>query len=119
MTIQQAIEKAIEGGYYYGDIGVAHIEVRKGEKGYAVVAQTEGSWAIYALEIILMSPLFWQSLGKAMGWCEYAVCIHDGKMNCFEKNHWAGYMGEWKWHWHRFIDHLAEGKDAESFFEAL
>jgi hypothetical protein len=25
----------------------------------------------------------------------------------------------WKKFWHRFIDHLAEGKDAESFFQAL
>ena len=100
MTIQQAIEKAIEGGY-------------KGNKEFLLKLPE------YAKSQIWLDPLFWQSLGKAMGWCEYAVCIHDGKMNCFEKNHWAGYMGEWKWHWHRFIDHLAEGKDAESFFETL
>ena len=24
-----------------------------------------------------------------------------------------------RFHWHRFIDHLADGKDAESFFAAL
>lgn len=26
---------------------------------------------------------------------------------------------DWKNYWHRFIDHLAEGKDAESFFNEL
>jgi hypothetical protein len=25
----------------------------------------------------------------------------------------------WLYHWHRFIDHLAEGKTAASFFESL
>jgi hypothetical protein len=25
----------------------------------------------------------------------------------------------WIDHWHRFIDHLAEGKDAESFFASI
>jgi hypothetical protein len=25
----------------------------------------------------------------------------------------------WRFHWHRLIDHLADGKDAESFFASL
>jgi hypothetical protein len=25
----------------------------------------------------------------------------------------------WRFHWHRFIDHLADGKDCESFFADL
>src|SRR6266403_2707838 len=28
-------------------------------------------------------------------------------------------VNAWRFHWHRFIDHLADGKDAESFFAAL
>ena len=27
--------------------------------------------------------------------------------------------GRWEYEWHRFIDHLADGKDAESFFALL
>lgn len=50
---------------------------------------------------VLLDPLFWQALGKAEGWI-YPV----GGMNGLRE-------------WHKFIDHLAEGKDAESFFTNL
>ena len=51
----------------------------------------------------LLSPLFWQALGKSRGW---VVGHFDGKPT-------------WLEYWHRFIDHLAEGKSAESYFEQL
>jgi hypothetical protein len=50
---------------------------------------------------------FWQSLGKALGWDEKRCFLQKYRDN------------EWQYQWHRFIDHLAEGKDAESFFETL
>jgi hypothetical protein len=28
-------------------------------------------------------------------------------------------VNAWRFHWHRFVDHLADGKDADSFFAAL
>jgi hypothetical protein len=28
-------------------------------------------------------------------------------------------VNAWRFQWHRFIDHLADGKDADSFFAAL
>jgi hypothetical protein len=43
-------------------------------------------------------PDFWKALGKARDWQD---------------------ADAWRWHWHRFIDHLAEEKDVESFFAAL
>lgn len=105
MTIQQAIEKAIEGGY---------------PKPGNFTGTYESPYTSHFL-----NPLFWQSLGKSMGW-EKATCEHHGNCidgrsgihcreweenNCIEK--------KWLEHWHRFIDHLAEGKDAESFFDSL
>lgn len=45
---------------------------------------------------------FWQALGNAKGW----ALKQDSPEH-------------WKLEWHRFIDHLAEGKDAESFFARL
>lgn len=82
MTIQQAIEKAKESGYK---------GAFPGNEAYAGCIFSH-----------LMNPLFWQSLGKAMGW-------------------YKGDLGrdEWEKQWHYFIDHLAEGKDAESFFKDL
>lgn len=44
-------------------------------------------------------PLFWQALIKKEG-------VFAGK-------------AYWLWGWHDFIDHLAEGKDADSFFNKL
>ena len=62
---------------------------------------------------VFLDPAFWQALGHARSW----TIDEDFK-------HWHGTIAEWKakyWktHWHNFIDHLAIGKDTESFFEQL
>lgn len=65
----------------------------------------------------LLDPIFWQTLGRALGWSIYAVCQIHGKeceLNCIR-----AYPQEWLYHWHRFIDHLADGKSRDSFFEEL
>ena len=46
----------------------------------------------------LYDPAFWKALGKARSWQD---------------------TGAWLFHWHRFIDHIAFGKDVESFFSNL
>ena len=53
-------------------------------------------------------PKFWQALGKAMGWNKLAP------YELVNKN-----IPEWHYHWHKFIDHLAEGGDPTSFFNQL
>ena len=62
---------------------------------------------------VFLEPGFWQALGRARRW----TTDEDGK-------YWKGSLAEWKanyWktHWHSFIDHLAAGRDAESFFESV
>lgn len=93
MTIEQTITKAIEGGwkdYCYG-----------GKNGEYESTQN--------IQFVL-DPFFWQSLGKAMGW----------KGSQEYPNEWNGEPVEWwLFEWHRFIDTLAEGRTAESFFETL
>jgi len=91
MTISQAIEKAIEGGWIY-----------KNEWGNNPIDMP--------VERILLDPLFWQSLGKAMGWDESSGIFR-------EPGHVE--MKEWMFRWHDFTDHLIEGKTAESFFANL
>ena len=55
-------------------------------------------------------------LGTALGWKDgiYAKPGYNGL-------HPEGSIRieEWKRNWHRFIDHLADGKTAESFFDTL
>ena len=46
---------------------------------------------------VLIDPLFWQALGKGLGW----------------------EPEEWKWQAKWFMEHLMEGKDIQSFFIAL
>jgi hypothetical protein len=60
---------------------------------------------------MLYDPLFWQALGKAYGWGTDAINV---SWNIKGKD-----MGTWLYNWHSFIDHLAEGKDADSFFKEL
>jgi len=101
MTIQQAIEKAIEGGLREGE----KWKFVSANRYWAVWLDGNGTETTIAMEMYFMSPLFWQSLGKAMGWRQ-------------DEDQW-GDRAEWVSQWHRFIDHLAEGKDAESFFKNL
>lgn len=55
----------------------------------------------FAISSIVLDPLFWQALDKACGWTANG-----------NKHAWLAW-------WHLLIDHLAEGKDADSFFEEL
>lgn len=43
----------------------------------------------------LTDPNFWKALQKARSWQD---------------------SGAWLFHWHRFVDHIAFGKDVDSFF---
>ncbi len=89
MTIKQAIEKAIEGGYS-----------NKDQEGWFIKLPE------YAKCQIWLDLLFWQSLGKAMGW--------EG-----EDMYLTLPMDAHVAYWHRLIDHLAEGKTIEQFFAKL
>jgi len=63
----------------------------------------------HLLSAIREDPLFWQALGKAEGWVEKEERLD----NFFNENM------NWRYYWHRFIDHLAKGGTPDSFFEEL
>lgn len=73
----------------------------------------------------LLDPLFWQALGRGLGWrqdpslctgCKVIGYRTTNHMNdCLEKSR----PGSWNDNWHRFIDHLIEGKSIDLFFESL
>lgn len=81
--MEKAITKAIEGGY------------KPDKKNWNPI---QLHWRIFSLD-----PLFWQALGKSLGWYDDSELI---------PNSWAMF-------WHKFIDHLIAGKSVESFFEEL
>jgi len=122
--IAKAIREAVENGNYtHGDIAT-FLFLSEDEKtmrvyrvnGYGWVAffvndgsQAEKYLTTMRVEQILLDPLFWQAFGKSRGWgTEPAATTPSGFP-----------VQEWLMFWHRFIDHLAEGKDAESFFQSL
>ena len=103
MTIREAIKKAKDNGFKQGQ------------------RTTNGC---------VLSPLFWQCLGKSLKWTDSKVEMSDEQENHkfmggnlhYPYNEGASmiYTVEtWKWHWHKFIDHLSEDKTIESFFETL
>lgn len=58
-------------------------------------------WAEDFMDCHLLDPAMWQAVGKVRGWQD------EPRIKQWE------IMKDWKWHQHRFIDLLAEGKSIE------
>lgn len=100
MTIAEAITKAIEGGWK--PIGQ---KFSSNFLSYKVQAINKVKFK----ERFFLDPLFWQSLGKES---------IDSAFKKYPKALGTRFT-PWKDEWTRFIDHLAGGRTAESFFEEL
>lgn len=96
MTIKTAIEKSVKGGYKV-----------KGVNDFDLEEWMDG----FMIGYVLLDPSFWKCLGKEMGW-DRPVTAKDRKEGMTLRRMYLT-------HWHRLIDHLAEGKSIESFFESL
>lgn len=93
--MNEAILKAIEGGYYQPHYG-------KEQKVYTNDA--------------LLDPTFWQALGKALGWEKYYLYVHP-KAESGTHTHIC--EKSWLYHWHLYIDHIASDKDPELFWKEI
>lgn len=121
---EQAIKLAIEGGYE-GFEWNDSIEVEKINSMYAWVwgKSKLGESHGIPLGVICLDPAFWKCLGKGLGWSDrYYYCDachrHHSTFNdcdCGVGNNQL----PWNYHWHRFIDALAECKSAEDFFKGV
>jgi hypothetical protein len=104
----QAIRKAIEGGWepQNQNFSIAAISYR-----VQVIEKVKYK------ERFFLDLSFWQSLGKELGWNgRWMVQIftdHDDQSATVDG------APRWKYELHRFIDHLVEGKDAETYFTEL
>lgn len=115
MTIEEAIKKAMKGGY----------EPKAVRQYYRFPPEVIG-WdrreedRSYVLNPILDDPLFWQSLGKALGWVldeRIDGCTNRKCPNC--EDAYQEYAPAWIYHWLEFTKHLAAGHSVESFFQSL
>lgn len=65
-----------------------------------------------------LQPSFWQAIGKSLGKESECIDYHEPKKCGCGSTH-SSSKPWWIVQQYRFIDHLAEGKDAESFFNNL
>ena len=115
MTIEQAIKKAIEGGWNFSDIAT--------DEKYLIEEMEERPSTRYRQ--IFLDPNFWKCLGKVMGYEEIYYC--EDKEHCefagtppFEcQGHYKRPNNSWEAIWHEFINYLADGKSAEDYFKEL
>lgn len=114
MTIQQAIEKAIDGGYKNQIIDNWLTDAESGD-----VLENQDNDLVANL---FLDPLFWQSLGKAVGEdvSGGVMSVEKSSSQGFDADGRLFYHGTWgSYQMHRLVDHIAEGKGAVSFFEKL
>jgi len=118
MTVQEALNKAVEGGY--------HLNGADGREASYIGANDEYSaWTrtnteapfMVPVEETLLDPRFWQALGRTLGWgevCDLAItCVHGAE----ECQSCRGYY--WMYQWHCFIQTMAHGNTLEAFFARL
>lgn len=120
---EKAIRLAIGGGYKPEPYRTRQF-IRTSRWTYQ---HMQTSSASMAYSEIFLDPLFWQALGKSLGWAEddkpYA-CKGCGTIGVMDSNHMhdcpiKDRKLSWLSYWLSFIRHLAEVKDAESFFKEL
>ena len=120
MNLHEAIKIAIENGWtiFKGHKIDSVRLLDSGDKKLAeVIEEHEGlasSATTFSYDEFFLDPLFWQSLGRGLGWEETVeVEIPDFPLTPALK------ATQWKVHWHRFIDAVAEGRTPEEFFREL
>lgn len=104
--IDKAITLAIEKGKYKKQLG------------------SGGARGLFESEVneLLLDPLFWQALGKALGWASIVVLpvTYTNKFDltcCLKRNNY--YKSEWKYHALRFFELKLTDGDEEKFWEEL
>jgi hypothetical protein len=105
MTIQEAMNKAVEGGYHLnGADGMDTDEAGAHRACSAWTRDDTDAPCSAGMTAPWLDPQFWRALGLALGW-------HEGvATKCLVYEQW------WRQPWHRFIDHLADGHPPEDFF---
>ena len=118
MTIQEAVNKAVEGGYHiHGTDGMATVYTGANSQYSAWTRTDNHSSFLIPVEETFLDPAFWRALGRTLGWeeaCDLAItCVH-GHEEC-RRCH--GYY--WMYQWHCFIQHIADGQTPVAFFASL
>jgi hypothetical protein len=118
MMIQEAIDKANEGGYHmHGSDGMETSYDGANNEFSGWTRKDNLSTFLVPTEETFLDPRFWQALGRALGWseaCDLAISCRHGAEEC---QRCRGYY--WMYQWHCFIQALADGHTSEAFFARL
>ena len=118
MTIQEAMQTAIAGGYHIqgSDGGETYYSGANNEYSAWTRTDNQSSFLVPVQETFL-DPAFWRALGRALSWdapCDLTITCAHGDEEC-QRCH--GYY--WMYQWHCFIQHIANGQPPAAFFASL
>jgi hypothetical protein len=118
MSIPEAIQTAIAGGYHIpgSDGGVTSYSGANNEFSAWTRTDNQSSFLVPVQETFL-DPAFWRALGRVLGWdtpCDLTITCTHGDVEC-QRCHGSS----WMYHWHCFIQHLANGHPPDAFFARL
>ena len=118
MTIQEAINKAVEGGYHMQGSDEMDTYYEGANNDFSAWTRTDNASSFMVpTEETFLDPRFWQALGRTLGWTEACdlslTCGHGAQ----EGQRYRGYY--WMFQWFRFIQVLAEGNTPAAFFAPL
>lgn len=111
---KQFIEDAVNGGWRtYPSLALGKMKLDKSGLFY-----TAGTVSKTVHEILL-DPLAWKAVGRTNGWSSFSTHEHSTYEPC--NGFCTEYLKQtgWKAYWHRFIDHLADGKSIEEALSAI
>ena len=114
--MENVIKKAIEGGYRNKETHVGiRLSIMQNYVSFYNSEDCSDMWSVEGLSLstILLDPLFWQALGKQQEWGWDEVIASNGGFSLEVPSL------EWVFHWHSLIDHIAEGKSIDDFFNNL
>lgn len=113
--MDKAIKRAIEGGWSESP-RIASLKARVGPMSKSVAFENE-IFLVYCAD-----PLFWKALGKAEGWTPvlYSQTAKQDDLLYFSAQDFVPTVMEgYRYQMFRFVDHIVDGKDIDSFFNQL
>lgn len=119
--MNEAIKLAIEKGGYkpYTWMTEKSVLVREEYTGYHLWLFKDGGLNAPAIfSEILIDPLFWQALSKALGWSDGTEELSTLIKKAKRVNKCVWQIQSWQYHAHRWLDAHFEGTE-EEFWESL
>jgi hypothetical protein len=112
------VRKAVEGGWKPrgSELG-ENWRIKDDEIQYQRIRTSSTGYRYRGLPVAeaLLDPSLWRCAGKALGWSREIW----GSPFEFEGEKNVLHCEEWRYRWHGLLEHLAEGKDAESYLATL